>query len=123
MEGYGPEPYDDRIAEVYDELFHPATSTEDTVEFLAGLAGSGPCSSSPSAPGGCAPAGTPGEQVFLDTIFVGRLKGVGKIWQYSAVDGARSFGFATPRSAQAQLDPVGRVPLSERAHPGHRRRV
>jgi hypothetical protein len=36
----------------------------------------------------------PGEQVFLDTMFVGRLKGVGKIWQYSAVDGVCSFGFA-----------------------------
>jgi len=36
-----------------------------------------------------------GEQVFFDTMFVGKLKGVGKIWQYSAVDGACSFGFAT----------------------------
>jgi hypothetical protein len=35
-----------------------------------------------------------GEQVFLDTMYVGRLKGVGKVWQYSAVDGACSFGFA-----------------------------
>lgn len=37
---------------------------------------------------------TLGEQVFLDTMFVGKPKGVGKIWQYSAVDGACSFGFA-----------------------------
>lgn len=36
----------------------------------------------------------PGEQVFFDTLYVGNLKGVGKIWQYSAVDGACSFGFA-----------------------------
>ncbi len=36
----------------------------------------------------------PGEQVFLDTMFVGKLKGVGKIWQYSAVDGACSFALA-----------------------------
>jgi transposase InsO family protein len=36
----------------------------------------------------------PGEQVFFDTMYVGRLKGVGKIWQYTAVDGACSFGFA-----------------------------
>jgi len=36
-----------------------------------------------------------GEQVFLDTMYVGNLKGVGKVWQYSAVDGACSFGFAT----------------------------
>src|SRR6266540_2448819 len=37
----------------------------------------------------------PGEQVFLDTMCVGHLKGVGKVWQYSAVDGACSLGFAT----------------------------
>lgn len=43
---------------------------------------------------------TLGEQVFLDTMYVGRLKGVGKIWQYSAVDGACSFGFATVRRGQ-----------------------
>lgn len=42
----------------------------------------------------------PGEQVFVDTMFVGRLKGVGKIWQYSAVDGACSFGFATVRRGE-----------------------
>jgi len=42
MEGYGPETYGERIAEVYDDLFHPPTSAEDTVEFLAGLAGGGP---------------------------------------------------------------------------------
>lgn len=41
-----------------------------------------------------------GQQVFLDTMYVGNLKGVGKIWQYSAVDGACSFGFA-----QARLGP------------------
>jgi transposase InsO family protein len=38
---------------------------------------------------------TLGEQVFFDTMYVGNLKGVGKIWQYSAVDGACSFAFAT----------------------------
>jgi len=37
---------------------------------------------------------TPGEQVFFDTMYVGNLKGVGKIWQYTAVDGACSFAFA-----------------------------
>jgi hypothetical protein len=42
MEGYGPETYGERIAEAYDDLFHPPTSAEDTVEFLAGLAGGGP---------------------------------------------------------------------------------
>jgi transposase len=37
---------------------------------------------------------TLGQQVFFDTMYVGHLKGVGKVWQYSAVDGACSFGFA-----------------------------
>lgn len=37
---------------------------------------------------------TPGEEVFFDTMYVGNLKGVGKLWQYSAVDGASSFGVA-----------------------------
>ena len=43
---------------------------------------------------------TPGEQVFFDTMFVGRLKGVGKIWQYSAVDGVCSFGLAVVRRGE-----------------------
>jgi SAM-dependent methyltransferase len=42
MEGYGPETYGERIAEVYDDRFHPPTSAEDAVEFLADLAGDGP---------------------------------------------------------------------------------
>lgn len=33
----------------------------------------------------------PGEEVFFDTMYIGNLKGVGKLWQYSAVDGASSF--------------------------------
>jgi transposase len=37
---------------------------------------------------------TAGEQVFFDTMYIGNLKGVGKIWQYSAVDGSCSFAFA-----------------------------
>ena len=36
----------------------------------------------------------PGEEVFFDTFYVGQLKGVGKVWQLSAVDGASSFGIA-----------------------------
>jgi methyltransferase family protein len=42
MEEYGPETYGERIAAVYDELFHPPTSTVETVEFLAKLAADGP---------------------------------------------------------------------------------
>jgi transposase InsO family protein len=37
---------------------------------------------------------TPGEEVFFDTMYIGNLKGVGKLWQYSAVDGASSFAVA-----------------------------
>jgi len=36
----------------------------------------------------------PGEELFFDTFYVGNLKGVGKVWQLSAVDGASSFGIA-----------------------------
>jgi hypothetical protein len=42
MEGYGPETYGERIAEVYDDLFHPPTSSAETVEFLARLAADEP---------------------------------------------------------------------------------
>ena len=42
MQGYGPETYGERIAEVYDDLFYPSTNSEDTVEFLAELAAGGP---------------------------------------------------------------------------------
>jgi transposase InsO family protein len=47
----------------------------------------------------------PGEELFRDTFYVGRLKGVGKVWQLSAVDGASSFGIARvivgPKTAAA----------------------
>ncbi len=36
----------------------------------------------------------PGDELFLDTFYVGHLKGVGKVWQLSAVDGASSFAVA-----------------------------
>jgi transposase InsO family protein len=63
----------------------------------------------------------PGEEVFLDTFYVGHLKGVGKVWQLSAVDGASSFGMARviagPKSAAAMArflaDEV--LPTCERA--------
>jgi transposase InsO family protein len=49
-----------------------------------------------------------GEAVFLDTMYVGNLKGVGRVWQYTGVDGACSFGFARVRagtkSAAAMAD-------------------
>jgi len=43
MEGYEASTYGDRIADVYDTWFsHAALDTEGAVEFLAGLAGTGP---------------------------------------------------------------------------------
>lgn len=39
-------------------------------------------------------ASRPGELVCMDTFFVGKLKGVGKVWQYTACDAASSFALA-----------------------------
>jgi transposase InsO family protein len=36
----------------------------------------------------------PGDLVCLDTFYIGQLKGVGKVWQYTACDAASSFGIA-----------------------------
>jgi len=36
----------------------------------------------------------PGELVCIDTFYIGKLKGVGKVWQYTACDAATSFGVA-----------------------------
>jgi transposase InsO family protein len=41
-----------------------------------------------------------GEQLFMDTFYVGRLKGVGPVWQFSACDGANSFGFGRARAGK-----------------------
>ena len=51
---------------------------------------------------------TVGEAVFMDTMYIGNLKGVSKIWQYTGMDDACSFGLARARagkkSAQAMAD-------------------
>ena len=39
-------------------------------------------------------ANTPGELVCFDCFFIGRLKGVGKVWQITACDAASSYGLA-----------------------------
>src|SRR3982074_684286 len=41
----------------------------------------------------------PGELVCLDTFYIGRLKGVGKVWQITACDAASSYGLAGPLPA------------------------
>ena len=52
-------------------------------------------------------ASRPGELVCLDTFYVGKLKGVGKVWQYTACDAATSFALArlmpgNPNSTKAK---------------------
>lgn len=39
-------------------------------------------------------ASKPGQLVCLDTFYIGKLKGVGKVWQYTACDAACSFAVA-----------------------------
>lgn len=39
-------------------------------------------------------ADAPGELVCLDTFYIGKLKGVGKVWQITACDAASSYGVA-----------------------------
>lgn len=49
-------------------------------------------------------ATTPGELVCFDTFYIGKLKGVGKVWQYTACDAACSYAVArlsTEFSAEA----------------------
>lgn len=39
-------------------------------------------------------ATTPGELVCFDTFYIGKLKGIGKVWQYTACDAAYSYAVA-----------------------------
>jgi transposase InsO family protein len=49
---------------------------------------------SDSPRGFCLAAVVPGQQVCLDTFYVGRLKGVGAVWQFTAVDVATRWAIA-----------------------------
>ncbi len=40
-------------------------------------------------------AENPGDLVCLDAFYIGKLKGVGKVWQFTACDAACSYGIAT----------------------------
>jgi transposase InsO family protein len=62
----------------------------------------------------------PGDLVCLDSFYIGKLKGVGRVWQLTACDAATSYGIAqvvrgTPRPA------VGAAFLAERVLPIYRR--
>lgn len=66
---------------------------------------------SDSPRGFCLAAVVPGQQVCLDTFYVGRLKGVGAVWQFTAVDVATRWAIAqlivgdkTAHAAAAFLD-------------------
>jgi transposase InsO family protein len=65
-------------------------------------------------------AAAPGQLVCLDTFYVGKLKGVGKVWQITACDAASSFGVAailpalSPQAAAAFLRAT-LVPLFRKA--------
>ena len=68
----------------------------------------------------------PGDLVCLDAFYIGKLKGVGKVWQLTACDAACSYGLATlvPRVTQQAAIQFLRahvMPAYERA--GHRIRA
>ena len=49
-------------------------------------------------------ASEPGELVSLDTFYVGKLKGVGKVWQITACDVASSYGTAAVLASHTAAD-------------------
>lgn len=60
-----------------------------------------------------------GAQLFADTMYVGKLKGVGTVWQYTMVDGACSFGFARARGGRKSAKSMARF-LEEDVLPVYR---
>lgn len=60
----------------------------------------------------------PGDVVCLDAFYIGKLKGVGKVWQLTACDAACSYAIATlvPRVTQAAATQF----LQDRVVPGYR---
>lgn len=63
-------------------------------------------------------ASTPGELVCLDSFYIGKLKGVGKVWQLTACDAATSFGVGMIVPGPTSED-AARF-LRERLVPAHR---
>jgi transposase InsO family protein len=63
-------------------------------------------------------ADKPGELVCLDTFYVGKLKGVGKVWQLTACDAACSYGLAQLTTAFSAAT-AARF-LAERVVPAYR---
>lgn len=68
-------------------------------------------------------ASLPGELLCLDAFYVGKLKGVGRLWQFTAVDAATRFAWArlvvhhkTARQAAAFLEEVVLPAFREAGH-------
>ncbi len=62
---------------------------------------------------------TVGAELFADTMYVGKLKGVGTVWQLTIVDGACSFGFARVHAGRKSAKSMARF-LEEDVLPGYR---
>lgn len=60
-----------------------------------------------------------GAELFADTMYVGKLKGVGTVWQYTMVDGACSMGFARVRAGRKSAASMARF-LREDVAPAYR---
>ena len=54
-----------------------------------------------------------GAELFADTMYVGKLKGVGTVWQYTMVDGACSFGFARVRAGRKSAKSMARFLIED----------
>ena len=60
-----------------------------------------------------------GAELFADTLYVGKLKGVGTVWQLTMVDGACSFGFGRARGGRKSAKSMARF-LEEDVLPVYR---
>lgn len=60
-----------------------------------------------------------GAELFADTMYVGKLKGVGTVWQNTMVDGACSFGFGRVRAGRKSARSMARF-LEEDVVPVYR---
>ncbi|MBI2773581.1 MAG: transposase [Chloroflexi bacterium] len=60
-----------------------------------------------------------GAELFADTMYIGKLKGVGTLWQYTMVDGACSFGFGRARGGRKSAKSMARF-LEEDVLPVYR---
>lgn len=62
---------------------------------------------------------TVGAELFADTMYVGKLKGIGSVWQLTMVDGACSYGFARVHAGRKSAKAMARF-LEEDVLPVYR---